>query len=109
MNPSRRKFFSGAGLLGGLVAGVAATKLTVEVIERQKPSEDIAHLAPPSNATTISIVGSYGEPTKQETHGQYTFVPINQQATHQVALTVGKDNRLWMKVGDEWKRVSIDV
>lgn len=110
MNPSRRKFFSGAGLLGGLVAGVAATKLTVEVIERQKPSEDISHLAPPSNATTISIVGSYEEPPKQVTqNGPFVFVPINQQVTNQVSLTVGKDNRLWMKIGDEWKRVSIDV
>lgn len=109
MNPSRRKFFSGIGLLGGVAAGVAATKLTIEVVEKEKPKEDISHLAPPSNATTIAIVGSYGEQPKQETYGQYTFTPINQQVTNQVALTVGKDNRLWMKIGDEWKRVSIDV
>ena len=26
-----------------------------------------------------------------------------------VAMTVGKDNRLWIKVGDEWKRVAIEA
>jgi len=106
MNPSRRNFFRGFGVLGAVAAGAAAVKVTVE--EVKKPSEDISHLAPPSNATTISIVGSYGEQPKPEVQNGFYFAPIN-QPTHQVALTVGKDNRLWMKVGDEWKRVSIDV
>ncbi len=109
MNQLRRNFFKGFGVLGAAVAGAAAVKVTVE--EVKKPHEDISHLAPPSNATTISIVGSYAEQPKPEPELQngFYFAPINQQSTHQVALTVGKDNRLWMKVGDEWKRVSIDV
>ncbi len=109
MNQLRRNFFKGFGVLGAAVAGAAAVKVTVE--EVKKPHKDISHLAPPSNATTISIVGSYAEQPKPEPELQngFYFAPINQQSTHQVALTVGKDNRLWMKVGDEWKRVSIDV
>ncbi len=107
MNPSRRKFFRGFGVLGAVAAGAAAVKVTVE--EVKKPMEDISHLAPPSNATTISIVGSYTEQPKPEPQNGIYFMAVNQQPTHQVALTVGKDNRLWMKVGDEWKRVSIDV
>lgn len=107
MNPLRRKFFRGFGVLGAAVAGAAAVKVTVE--EVKKPMEDISHLAPPSNATTISIVGSYGEQPKSEIQSGAYFIPLNQEVTHQVALTVGKDNRLWMKVGDEWKRISIDV
>ncbi len=107
MNQLRRNFFKGFGVLGAAVAGATAVKVTVE--EVKKPHEDISHLAPPSNATTISIVGAYAEQPKPDPQNGIYFMQVNQQPTHQVALTVGKDNRLWMKVGDEWKRVSIDV
>jgi hypothetical protein len=29
--------------------------------------------------------------------------------THQVSMSVGKDNRLWLKIGDNWKRVALDT
>jgi hypothetical protein len=32
----------------------------------------------------------------------------NEQVTHRVSMTVGKDNRLWMKIGDEWHRVALE-
>jgi hypothetical protein len=32
----------------------------------------------------------------------------SQEVTHRVSMTVGKDNRLWMKIGDEWHRVAIE-
>jgi hypothetical protein len=32
----------------------------------------------------------------------------NVEYENKVEMSVGKDNRLWVKVNDEWKRVSIE-
>jgi hypothetical protein len=42
--------------------------------------------------------------------GQHTFYinGWNEEVTHRVSMTVGKDNRLWLKIGDEWRRVAIE-
>jgi len=127
----RRKFLQNGGLLGALLggAGTAAamaqpTAPAVVLPPVVLPKEDISHLAPPSGATTLQITGSY--PTEEETQraamrigsdgsvgigtstSPYLFRPFNQTTTHSVAMTVGKDNRLWMKVGDTWHRVALE-
>lgn len=112
MNPSRRKLLSGAGLIGGLAAGIGAAKFTVEVVEKKKEVEDISHLAPEPNITlTLTGDNRTAEEKSVEApkgNGLYLFHP-NPQITNQVSLAVGKDDRLWIKVGESWKRVSIDA
>lgn len=109
MNPLRRNFFKGFGVLGAAVAGVAAVKVTVEEIK--KPSEDHSHLAPEPN-TTITLTGDNRTPEQKQSSAipasNGFYITPNSEVTNQVAMAVGKDNRLWIKVEDKWHRVSID-
>jgi hypothetical protein len=105
----RRNFIRGAGIIGAFAVGVASYKQMKEMANEHK---DISHLAPPEKATTIQITGAYGEKPKapEPTMGQNMFYinGWNEEVTHRVSMTVGKDNRLWMKIGDEWHRVAIE-
>jgi len=101
----RRKFIKGFGLFGAVLAGAASAKVVIE--EKKKPVEDISHLAPPDTAYTLQITGSYPDKKPEQVNYGMMFTP-NHPTTHSVSMTVGKDNRLWMKVGDQWKRVSIE-
>ena len=106
----RRNFLRGAGIIGAFAVGAASYKQVREMANEHK---DISHLAPPDKATTIQITGAYGEKPKapEPTMGQNMFYinGWNEQVTHRVSMTVGKDNRLWMKIGDEWHRVAIET
>jgi hypothetical protein len=113
MNPLRRRFLNGAGLIGGLVAGIGATKLTVEVIEKKKESEDISHLAPSSN--TNLMLTAQNKPKKVKPagitlEGQPIYFAESPQLDelNKVTLSVGHDDRLWMKIGEKWHRVAIE-
>ena len=105
----RRNFLKGAGIIGAFVVGAASYRQVKEMANEHK---DISHLAPPDKATTIQITGAYGEKPKspEPTMGQHTFYinGWNEEVTHRVSMTVGKDNRLWLKIGDEWHRVAIE-
>lgn len=111
MMSERRSFLKGAGIISAFVVGAASYKQVKEIANENK---DISHLAPPSGATSLQINGSYGPPPKPEpiqqlgVGSQFTFAPINTKTTHKVAMTVGKDNRLWIQVGDEWRRVALE-
>lgn len=124
MMSERRGFFKSmlkAGLGGAAVVAAPATVAVVIKEEQAVPQtapikEDISHLAPPEGAHTIQIVGSYGEPKKQEYPSLGSGVGLNSYVilsspvqTHSVSMTVGKDNRLWIKVGDEWRRVALEA
>ena len=104
----RRKFIKGFGLFGAVLAGAASAKVVIE--EKEKPVEDISHLAPPDTAHMLQITGSYPEKKSEPEpmNNGMLFMPSNTPTTHSVSMTVGKDNRLWMKVGDQWKRVSVE-
>lgn len=122
----RRKFVKGVGLFAALFAGgsaaVCANTNTPVVVPSPVNDnnnvapvavvEDISHLAPPTGATTLQITGAYGEkpkPPKNNSFGEsYYITGYNQQTSHSVAMTVGLDNRLWIKVDDQWKRVALE-
>jgi hypothetical protein len=127
----RRRFVKGIGffaaILGGGSALGAANSLPVAVptvgglpvtngssnLVSEPVVEDISHLAPPENATTIQFTGAYGQQPKHQvvSHAYGDSIYINgftQETTHKVSMTVGLDNRLWIKVGDTWKRVAIE-
>jgi hypothetical protein len=109
----RRNFLKGVGIASAFVAGVAAYKQVKEIAENSK---DIRHFAPPDNAQTIQFTGAYGEAPKpvhvderfRIGSSSYYINGYNSEVTHKVAMTVGKDNRLWIKVGDEWRRVALE-
>ena len=103
----RRNFLKGAGIIGAFALGAASYRQVKEIGEANR---DITHLAPPKNAYTLQITGSYDEPKAPASpYGPYGIqFHSNPRVTNSVAMSVGKDDRLWMKIGDEWKRVSIE-
>ena len=110
---ARRNFLKGVGIASAFVAGVAAYKQVKDIADNSK---DIRHLAPPDNAHTIQVTGAYGEAPKPVPvyenfsigSSSYYINGYNSEVTHKVAMTVGKDNRLWIRVGDEWRRVALE-
>ena len=111
----RRNFLRGAGLFG-LISGIGsiavAESLPAPLSSLPEVKEDISHLAPPEDATAIQFTGAYGEqPKPQFVSGSGNSIYVygfTQETTHKVSMAVGKDNRLWMKIGDEWHRVAIE-
>jgi len=113
---TKRSFLRGAGLFG-LLAGIGsvavAESLPAPLPALPEVKEDISHLAPPQNATTIQFTGAYGKQPEPQpvsaTCGNSFYVNgFNQETTHKVSMAVGLDNRLWIKVGDEWRRVALE-
>lgn len=103
----RRKFMKGFGLLGAVLAGAATTKVVIEHAEK-KEQEDISHLAPEAD-TTLVLLGQKVEKEPVQFQGSSFYIqPMNHEYKNKVAMAVGKDDRLWIKVGEEWKRVSIE-
>jgi hypothetical protein len=108
----RRKFMKGFGLLGAVLAGAATTKVVVEHVEKkekEKEKENISHLAPDAK-TTLVLQGNQVEKEPVPVAGSSSFYiqPLNHEYKNKVSMAVGKDDRLWIKVGEEWKRVSIE-
>lgn len=118
---ARRKFVKGLGLFSAFVAGASAhsfanTGTSVAVRDNVDPvvpqSVDYS-LAPPAGAPNIQLTGAYGdvnvplEMTPRGTGSIHYFNPQN-TITNKVHMAVGRDDRLWIKVGDEWRRVALE-
>lgn len=90
------------------------------------PVEDITHLAP-LGKTTLQLTADNippppPPPPQPAPVGGYTFdgyATIGssypsilsdgyKETDNKVTLSVGKDNRLWIKVGDTWRRVALE-
>ena len=122
----RRSFLRNGGLFGALL-GAAGAPAVMAASSKTVPlptvKEDISHLAPPDNAHTLQLCGSYPEAKTDGNErmrvgsdgsvgigvssSQYQFYSTP-PTTHSVTMTVGKDNRLWIKVGDKWQRVALE-
>lgn len=102
------------------------------------PAPDIAHLAPKEGATSLMITGDNRPPPPPPppapivspfvTTAGSSYVMTGCTSTlysqsmlsigsngkcpddqlNRVAMAVGKDDRLWIKVGDSWKRVVLE-
>jgi hypothetical protein len=114
---NRRKFIRGTGLLGGLLGGVFAGKEVIErihtketIVKEMLPAPvDVADVDMQPIGTTILTLQGYSKlPDPPKDTNVYTFVPTNPQYDLQVGLSVGRDKRLWLKVDNEWRRVSLD-
>ena len=119
---SRRGFLKNFGLLGVVVAGASTALANNEPIVTPQPTlepkqpKDFAHLAPSDVVSGIISLNSdnrsreekEAEYNNSQTHG-VIFVTNVFKSTNEVHMAVGKDNRLWIKFDDEWKRVALDT
>jgi hypothetical protein len=99
---NNRRAFAGkllGGLAGSFFAGTAFAK------NDNKKIEDISSLKP-ENPTTLVLMGNAKKQSVDGNNLQYVY--SNESYQNRVELSVGKDNRLWIKVSDRWCRVSID-
>ena len=115
----RRKFVKGTGILGGLLGGVFAGN---EVIERIHTKETLiretiaapvpvapSNMQPVASTPTLSLMGNSEEPKPEQPKYEIGYSFIEQpKYDRKVDLGVGKDNRLWIKVDNQWRRLSID-
>ena len=86
MNNNRRRFFGGLGALGVavVVVGVPVAATSVLVMTNRKNNQ----LQAPSNNSLA------------------TFRLSNE--SNSIVMSVGKDNMLWVKTNDEWKRLAVE-
>ena len=110
---SRRGFLKNFGLLGMVVAGASTALANNEptVVPAPEQPKDFAHLAPENALTTLTITGDNRTLEERGTNsdGIYSYSFNSVHVTNQVSMSVGKDNRLWLKIGDDWKRVALDA
>lgn len=90
------------------------------------PVEDIAHLAPlgktslqltadnipppPPPPPQPAPVGGYGFDGNMITGSFYPPILTSgyKETDNKVTLSVGRDDRLWIKIGDTWRRVALE-
>jgi hypothetical protein len=115
----RRSFLRSFGLLGVAVAGASAAMANNDPIiipapTPEEPKTDFAlkpegtgllHLQA-DNRTEEEILA---ERKKFDATNNYMFYGLDNKITNELQMSVGKDNRLWIKVNDEWRRVSLDA
>lgn len=107
----RREFFRKASIFG--VAALAPVATTVVVtMPKDQPKEDISNLKPEGNSNLVLNGGLKARGGTQVTDangtGVYFMEPITAEYSNKVEISVGKDNRLWINVNNEWKRVAIE-
>lgn len=134
----RRNFIKGFGVLSAVLAGTsvartanAATAMASSNLHDDNSSvhcEAIDHLAPSgrANLTLVSdntppappAIASFGDGNISMDFypkgygqtmlcvGSSSFAPPKEQ--NSVALSVGKDNRLWIQVDGQWRRIALE-
>lgn len=132
----RRRFIKGFGLLGLALSGAAAAReavsntgvIGVSTGTNNVPAiidppvvEDIAHLAPLGTYNLHLIADNMPPPPPPQTFtpgiatltgSSYSYPSIlnngYKETDNKVTLSVGKDDRLWIKIGDTWRRVALE-
>jgi hypothetical protein len=106
---TRREFFRKASIFGAAIAAPVATTVVVTMPEAKKENEDVSHLKPEGNSNLVLNGGLSQRPIAPEL-GADGFALTGFEFTHnnKVEMSVGKDDRLWIKIGDEWKRVAVE-
>lgn len=141
---ARRGFLKGFGLGAAVIGGFASVGAANAVsmvgssvpVDSDQPErvdrdavEDISHLSPKDNATSLVITGDNRPPPPPApvsiSSSPYAINRIDGNASGQlfvgnyyqscppeelnkVSMAVGKDDRLWIRVGDSWKRVALE-
>ena len=132
----RRRFIKGFGLLGLALSGAAAARETISntgvigvgtgtdnvpAVIDPPVVEDIAHLAP-LGLVNIHFQADNRPPPPPPPLNHYTGYTISSgshyglgignmastEGHNNVKMSVGKDNRLWIEVDGQWRRVALD-
>ena len=128
---ARRGFLKGFGLFGAAAGGFLAVHNSFAntpsptpigspaVTERDiGPVEDITHLAP-LGKTTLQLTADNlpPPPPPPNVPGNFGVVGSSypsilsgsvKKTDNKVTLSVGKDNRLWIEVDGQWRRVALE-
>jgi len=105
---TRREFFRKAGIVGAAIAAPVATTVVVTMPETKKENDDISHLKPEGDMNFVLNGNSKPNTTDNSKLGSNLYLIPNAEYQNRVEMSVGKDDRLWIKVGDEWKRVAVE-
>jgi len=100
---NRRGFFKlPAGVALGASIGIPIAEAKSTAIEVPKP--------PPSEGTHIVLQGykNREKPQQLSANSGIGYFTTVEPSEHKVAMAVGEDGRLWIKIGDEWKRVAVE-
>ena len=111
---ARRGFLKGVWITGAAATIALVAKQTqYELSKPEVEVEDISHLTPENQMVTLTICAdnrTSEQKKKEEDRMSGSFyVFSNTHITNTVSMSVGKDNRLWIKIKDVWKRVAIDA
>lgn len=109
---TRRGFLKNLGFLGAFASSAATAKITVEEKlpeVKSELSEDISQLAPEfGDQFVLQGNRKYKEQSSLTVDGISTYGIQSWEYANRVQLGVGKDNRLWLQVGDTWHRVALE-
>lgn len=127
---ARRGFLKGFGLLSAVAAGVATSHLanTSTGMAVRDPVDPV--LAPPVDKAlaplglvtlTLTADNNPPPPPPPTAYGGYTIAsnslspmlsvgaPVESTTKNNVKMSVGKDNRLWLEVDGQWRRVALEA
>ena len=125
----RRRFVRNFGILGAILGGVSSVSAAgkgatsgvggVAITPSASNSPSIDHLKP-VGTTNLQLHADNNPPKPSYTQTGYTvnlgtghqsYVVTTQptlEEQNRVKLSVGKDNRLWIEVDGEWRRVALE-
>ncbi len=108
----RRGFLKNLGFLGAFASGAASAKIVIEEKlpeVKPEPKEDISHLAPEfGDQFVLQGNRKYKDYSNLTVDGISTYGIQSWEYANRVQLSVGKDNRLWLQIGDSWHRVALE-
>ena len=116
---SRRGFLKGFGLLSAVAAGAAtshfaSTGTSMDVRDPVDPilSSAVDKALAPSSSSNLTLTADNRpqEAMRINSDGTWGIGVTAWQPEYQnrVAMSVGKDNRLWLQVDGEWRRVALE-
>ena len=116
---SRRGFLKGFGLFSAVVAGTTASHFTntgtgMDVRDSADPilSPVVDKTLAPSSSSNLTLTADNRpqEAMRINSDGAWGIGVTAWQPEQQnrVTMSVGKDNRLWLQVDGEWRRVALE-
>jgi hypothetical protein len=99
----RRKF---AGKLVGGLFGSFFVGSTLAKSDKPKPNVNKGSEGMEPDSKMMLVL--QGQNTKPTGSNSLSYIYSNNQYENRVGMSVGKDNRLWIKVDGKWHRVAIE-